>query len=99
MPKKNPEKTPRSKVKNILRRLSLYCRERGYAKKRDENTCQICGKKESKAKGKVVKVEMHHLHGIDWEGVVDIIIEKILQKPGDYICYCEDCHKEKHQSL
>ena len=94
MAKKNPEKTPRSKVKNALRILSLRSRERAFAMKRDKYTCVKCGVKKSVAKGKEVKVECHHIHGIDWEALVDLVYERLLQTPDKYETLCKDCHYE-----
>ena len=57
--KKNLEQTPRSQIVVALRRLSLRSRERSFAIKRDKYTCQKCGVKQSKAKGKEVKKAIH----------------------------------------
>jgi 5-methylcytosine-specific restriction endonuclease McrA len=95
MAKKNMRKTPRSKVKNAIRKLWLQSRERSFALKRDLYSCQKCGIKQSKAKGREVKVEVHHKDGIDWDGVVDLIIERVLQTPEDHETLCKECHKEE----
>jgi hypothetical protein len=60
-------------------------------------TCEICGVKRSLAKGKEVKVEAHHRHGIDWEAVIDIVFERILVNPEEWQCLCEKCHTEQHE--
>ena len=63
--------TPRSKVRAALRQLWLRSRERAAALKREKYTCQRCGVKQSKAKGKEQKVEVHHKEGIgNWEIVI-----------------------------
>lgn len=94
--KKKPN-TPRSRVKNALRRLWLRSRERAAAIKRDKYTCQACYRKQSKAKGKEFQVEVHHKDDIDWDGVVDIIIERILIHPDNLETLCKECHGEKHE--
>lgn len=90
--------TPRSKVRAALRRLSLQSRERAQALKRDKYTCQICGVKQSKAKGKEQKVEGHHVDGaIPWEIIIDCIFRYLLVPPEKWITYCPDCHKNEHE--
>jgi len=51
--------TPNSKIKAAVRSLFLRSRERAEAKKRDGYACKRCGKKQSKAKGREVSVEVH----------------------------------------
>jgi len=88
--------TPRSRVRSALRQLWLRSRERQAAIKRDEYTCQCCGKKQSKAKGKEQSVEVHHKHGIgNWEQVIDIIYREILCNPDNLETVCPDCHEGK----
>ena len=96
--KKDTTRTPRSKVKNAIRQLWLRSRERATALKNAKYTCEYCNRKQSKAKGKELKVEVHHAHGIDWDGIVDLIIERVLQRPDDYIVLCKDCHKKEHEN-
>jgi 5-methylcytosine-specific restriction endonuclease McrA len=97
--KKKPS-TPRSKVRAILRQLSLRSRERAAALKRDKYSCQKCGVKQSKAKGREVKVEVHHKSGrIDFEPIIDMIFERLLVPPDEWITYCPNCHKEEHEHL
>ena len=97
MPKKDPNKTPRSRIRACLRQLWLRSRERAAAIKRDKYTCQKCGAKQSKAKGKEVKVEVHHKEGIDWDMIIDLIQANILQTPEDLETLCKHCHdKETH---
>ena len=94
--KKKPN-TPRGQVKSALRRLWLISRERAAAIKRDKYTCQGCHRKQSKAKGKEFKVEVHHKTGIDWDGVVDIIIDRVLKHPDELETLCKQCHKKIHE--
>ena len=94
MAKKNLRKTPRSKVRDALRRLWLRSRERAFACKRDQYTCQCCGKKQSKARGKEVAIEVHHRHGIHgWEQVIDSVYDFLLTDPDGLEVLCKDCHK------
>ena len=95
MGKKLPN-TPRSKIKSALRQLWLRSRERVAALKREKYTCERCGTKQSRAKGQEVYVEVHHREGIDWEGVVDIIAERILQTPDKLEVCCKACHDKEH---
>lgn len=57
--------TPRSRVRQSLRQLSLRCRERAQALKDAKYTCERCGAKKSVANGREVKVEAHHRNSIE----------------------------------
>jgi 5-methylcytosine-specific restriction endonuclease McrA len=98
MGKKLPN-TPRSKVRSAIRQLFLRSRERATAIKRDKYTCVACGKKQSKAKGKEQKVEVHHIHGIgNWEQVIDLIFTEILCNPEKLQTLCPDCHEAEKEN-
>jgi predicted HNH restriction endonuclease len=91
--------TPSSIIRNALRRLSLRCRERVTALKRDEYTCQVCGRKQSRAKGRECRVEAHHARRRpDWARIEAVIRDELLQTADDWVCLCADCHKEAHYS-
>jgi len=88
--------TPRSQVRSALRQLWLRSRERQAALKRDKYTCQSCKRKQSKAKGREFKVEVHHVSGvIDWELTLDYIYRHLLCDPKYLETLCVDCHKEE----
>lgn len=90
--KKKPY-TPRSRIRASLRQLWLRSRERAAALKRDKYTCQKCGKKQSRKKGCEIYVQVHHKEGINWEGLIDLVAERLLQTPDKLETLCEDCHK------
>lgn len=92
MGKRSPS-TPRSRVRQALRQLWLRSRERAACLKRDGYTCQECGVKQSTAKGKQQKVEVHHLAGIEWENILDYIYRHLLVSPDALETVCPDCHK------
>jgi predicted HNH restriction endonuclease len=94
---KKKQQTPRSKVKDALRRLWLRSRERATALKKTSYCCERCGVKQSKAKGKEVSIEVHHIDKIDWEGVVDLIFERLLHHPDKLMPLCKKCHGEEHE--
>lgn len=96
MGKKLPH-TPRSRARSALRQLWLRSRERAAAIKRENNTCERCGKKGSVAKGREVKINVHHKDGIDWDGVIDIIFERILQDSEKFEVVCKCCHDKEHK--
>lgn len=89
--------TPRSRVRSSLRALWLRSRERASAIKREHNTCEECGKKGSVAKGKEVKIEVHHLEGIEWDNIIDYVYRHILIHPDGLQVLCKECHAEEKQ--
>ena len=97
MSKKLPT-TPRSKVRAAIRQLWLRSRERAAALKRDGYTCQTCGVKQSTAKGKIQKVEVHHLDGIQWDNIIDYIFRHVLVDPKGLETICPECHKKEHEN-
>ena len=96
MPKKLPY-TPNSQIRAALRRLWLRSRERAAALKRDKNTCQHCGAKQSVAKGREVKVEVHHTRGgiENWELIFSVIRQELLCDPELLETLCVECHSRR----
>lgn len=88
--------TPRSKVRAALRLLWLRSRERAASLKREKYCCQRCKKKQSVAKGKEVKLEVHHINGVEWEDLVDEIIRRLLCDPKELEVLCKSCHDKEH---
>ena len=90
--------TPRGKIRNILRRyIWLRSRERAAALKREKYCCTECHRKQSKAKGKELTLEVHHLDGAHLEYIIDEIYKYLLCHPDRLQPLCEDCHgKVKH---
>jgi len=89
--------TPRSKVKSALRQLWLRSRERGNAVKRDKNTCQRCHEKGTKAKNKKrIDIQVHHLDGIEWEELIDMVYRYLLVHEDGLECLCTECHDKEH---
>jgi 5-methylcytosine-specific restriction endonuclease McrA len=88
--------TPRSKVRSAIRQLWLRSRERAAALRRDKYTCQRCGRKQSKAKGKEFSVEVHHKKGIaNWEALIDAVYQWILVDPEHLETLCKECHENE----
>jgi 5-methylcytosine-specific restriction endonuclease McrA len=98
MAAKKLDATPRARVKSALRQLWLRSVERAAAMKREKYTCERCGAKQSKAKGREVSVQVHHKKGIDWDGIVDDIISRVLQRPEDLEVLCKNCHDKEHHN-
>lgn len=96
MGKKLPT-TPRSRVRSALRQVFLRSRERAAAVKRERNTCERCGAKGSVAKGREVKIQVHHREGIcNWEKVIDLVFSEILCDPIRLEVLCKECHDKEH---
>lgn len=85
--------TPSSQIRSALRQLWLRSRERQAALKRDGYTCQCCGAKQSKAKGREKSVEVHHVDGVNWAGLIDLVRERLLA--GELECLCRECHADE----
>jgi len=90
------EHTPTSQIKSALRKMWLRSRERAKRLKEDEYTCQRCGRKQSKAKGKELFVEVHHRDGVKWLEIISFIREHLLCHPQHLETICKDCHKDEH---
>jgi predicted HNH restriction endonuclease len=95
---KRLETTPRGKVRSALRLLWMRSRERARALKNAKYTCSRCGRKQSKAKGKEQKVEVHHKSGQigNWEKVIDLIFAELLCDPEMLEVVCPECHNIEH---
>ena len=90
--------TKNSKITQALRQLWLRSKERSTALKRAKYCCENCGVKQSKAKGKEIKVEVHHRDmRINWHDIADIIREKLLPSPDRLQVLCKSCHSEVHK--
>lgn len=89
--------TPRSRIKNALRRLWLQSRERAAALKSTGYRCTDCHIKQTKPKDKSkwVTIEVHHTDGINWEGLLDLIAERLLNVPQEPLC--KTCHRKRHE--
>ena len=86
------EYTPNSRIRQALRVLWMRSRERAHALKNTNYCCAYCGVKQSSAKGREVKLDVHHLDGIDWSGLCDLIRERLLQTPDRLAPACKACH-------
>ena len=88
--------TTNSQIRAALRRLFLRSRERASALKRDNYTCQDCGAKQSRAKGKEVYVQVHHKEGIlNWGELFKAVRKHLLCDPSELETVCKECHTKK----
>jgi 5-methylcytosine-specific restriction endonuclease McrA len=94
MGKKQPN-TPVSQIKNCFRMLSMRAREIQAVRRRDNNTCRQCGKKHSVAKGKEVKVQIHHSVKPNWDRIITAVREELLN-PENMFAVCKECHDQIH---
>ncbi len=89
--------TPRSKIRNALRRyIWLRSRERASALQREKYHCQHCKGKQSRRKGKEFSLEVHHLDGAHMEYIIDEIYRYLLCNPDRLEVLCEGCHEKQH---
>ena len=97
MAKRQPN-TPRSQIRSALRQLFLRSRERSQALKNAGNCCEECGKKQSRAKGREVYIEVHHReHVLNWDLLFEHIYRHLLCNPDELQVLCKECHKKEHQ--
>lgn len=90
--------TPRSRLKSALRALWLRSRERAARLKLDGYTCQECGVKQSVAKGKEQKVQVHHRLGVlNWDQLLNEIYRYLLPTIDKLITLCPDCHDKQER--
>jgi len=89
--------TPKGRIISALRMLFLRSRERAAVLKRDNSTCWTCKKKASKAKGREVKVEVHHIDPVIFDKLVEYIRFELLVPPDDMVTLCCECHKAEHR--
>jgi 5-methylcytosine-specific restriction endonuclease McrA len=94
MAKRQPN-TPRSRIRAALRQLWLRSRERAAALKAESYTCEECNRKQSKAKGKRVDIEVHHLDGVEWDHLINEVYRVLLVNPDRLQVLCKECHAEK----
>ncbi len=89
-------KTPRSRIKGMLRQIFLRSAERAATLKRDNYTCQKCFRKQTKKKGQELKVQIHHKDGIDfWDEIIEMIYNKLLCDPEKLETLCRECHDKE----
>ena len=87
----------RGRLRAALRQVWLRSPERAAALKRDNYTCQApgCNKKQSKAKGREVKVQVHHIELPNWDMAIDAVLAcGLFCKKEKLITYDKECHKK-----
>ena len=98
-PKKVVLVTSRGLMVSALRKLWSWSIEKRLSLQRDNNTCQVCGIKASKVKGKEVKVETHHLQpgDINWDRIERVLRAELFCGPEGLITLCKAHHLECHR--
>ena len=96
-----PKTTTNGVIRSLLRRAWLRSPERAQALKDSGYRCTNCGCKQSKAKGKEQKIEVHHLLPVmkdkEWfSEVCDKLRERLFVPPSKLEPLCPDCHKDTH---
>jgi 5-methylcytosine-specific restriction endonuclease McrA len=75
--------------------LWMRSRERAAALKAANYCCADCGAKQSKAVGKEVSLEVHHLDGIQWDNIIRYIYRHVLPDPSRLQVLCKECHSKE----
>ncbi len=89
--------TTDSIIRSALRKVWLWSRERKAAIDRTYKCCEVCGAKQSKAKGREVKIEVHHIKmNVNWDRIFKIIREELLVNPRQLKVLCKKCHYKLH---
>jgi len=94
--KRKPD-TPASSIRSALRALWLRSRERAAALKATGYTCANCGAKQSAAKGRRVRLEVHHVKPVNWDVIIRAVRRQLLVSPKKLRPLCPKCHKELHK--
>lgn len=89
--------TPSSKIRSALRRLWLQSRERSQALKIHDYRCACCGAKQSRRQGHECYLDVHHIDGVEWHEVIELIRRYLLVKPERLQPLCEKCHDKLHE--
>lgn len=88
--------TTNSRIKAALRQLWLRSRERAEALKDQHYTCKDCGVKQSVAKGREQKVQVHHQEGVlNWDELINQVRKHLLCNPEKLDVLCKECHDKK----
>ena len=89
--------TPSSQIRTAMRRLWLRSRERAAALKATGYCCAECGKKQSRAKGRECRLEVHHRNGVtNWQAIEEAIRRELLIQHDELVPLCKDCHSQAH---
>lgn len=100
MAKKPKPARTRSTLAQIKRAIDRYVwlrsPERSAALKRTGYCCAHCGRKQSTAKGRQLKLDVHHLDGCDRQEIAQFILDHLLHDPSRLEPLCPDCHDKEH---
>ena len=88
--------TPNGRIRSALRLLWLRSRERAAALRATGYCCADCGVKQSAAKGREVRLDVHHRKPVDWDGIFDDLRRRLLVPPEGLEPLCDDCHAKRH---
>lgn len=91
--------TPNSRINAALRTIWMRSRERSQAIKSTNGCCAICGVKQTAAKGREVKLVVHHAkHRPDWQKIYKVIRKELLRSDevDDLWPLCLEDHKNLH---
>lgn len=94
--KKPPTHTTQAMFRSLLRSNWLRSPERKDALKRTGYCCERCGVKQSKAKDRVVKINVHHPKGVNLDKCYAEAKKEMFVPSDDLEVLCVSCHDEEH---
>lgn len=93
-----PTETPDRQIVAALRAMWLRSVERITALKNSNYCCEKCAVKQSKVKGKEIKLDVHHRSGhINWPAIIAVVRKELLHPASQLQTLCRPCHDQEHE--
>ena len=105
--RKPPKATSHAMIKAALRRyVWLRSPERSAALRSTHNHCEDCDSRFTRAKGKEVLPNVHHLqpiekqthNGITYADAIEVIRHILTPDPSRLAALCKGCHLARHEA-
>lgn len=82
-----------------LGRVWLWSPERAAAIARSGMKCERCGCQLYRDKRKGDVPEVHHVDGVGWTAICNLVIEQLLVDADRLLCLCKRCHQTLDNEL